>query len=114
MDHSHLVTEELQDISAFPGEERYNQSLVIYNPAYSHLHPAFFALPESEKDVQRCLKCAHENGVAVVIRSGGHSEVGYSTIGNDGFVIYLSEMNQVVIDDVSKVVYIGAGARWEP
>ena len=105
---------ELQDISAFLGEERYDQSLVrIYNPAYSHLHPTFFALPKSENDVQRCLKCAHENGAAVVIRSGGHSEVGYSTIGNDGFVIYLSEMNQVVIDDTSKVVHVGAGARWE-
>ena len=105
--------EELKDISAFPGEERYNQSLVIYNPAFSHLRPSFFAFPKSEKDVQRCLKCAYESGTRIVIRSGGHSELGYSTISSEGFVIYLSKMNQVVIDDASKVVHTEAGARWD-
>ena len=103
---------ELQDISAFPGDERYNQSLVIYNPAYSSLHPAFFAIPKSEKDVQRCLKCAYESHVSVVLRSGGHSEAGYSSIGSEGFVIYLTEMNRVVIDDTTKVIHVQAGARW--
>ena len=105
--------EELKDISAFPGEERYNRSLVIYNPTFSHLHPSFFAFPKSEKDVQRCLKCAYESGTRVVIRSGGHSELGYSTISSEGFVIYLSKMNQVVIDDAAKVVHVEAGARWD-
>ena len=104
--------EELHDISSFPGEERYNQSLEIYNPAYSNLHPSFFAFPKSEKDVQRCLKCASEKHVGVVLRSGGHNGVGYSTIGSEGFVIYLSEMNQVVIDNSSKVIHVQAGARW--
>ena len=104
--------EELHNISSFPGEERYNQSLVIYNPAYSNLHPSFFAFPKSKNGVQRCLKCACENHVRVVLRSGGHSEVGYSTIGSEGFVIYLSEMNQVVIDNLSKVIHVQAGARW--
>ena len=105
--------QELRDISVFPGEERYNQSLPIYNPAYSHLQPGFFALPKSEEDIQRCLKCAYENLVPIVIRSGGHCEAGYSTIGSEGFVIYLSEMNHVDIDNTSKVIHVGAGARWE-
>ena len=103
---------ELEDISAFPGEEKYNQSLAIFNLAYSYLHPGFFAFPKSEIDVQRCLKCAYDNHVDVVIRNGGHSQLGYSTIDSEGFVIYLSEMNQVVIDDTSKVIHVQAGARW--
>ena len=103
--------EELKDISVFPGEERYNHSLVIFNPAYSHLHPSFFALPKTEQDVQRCLKCSHENYIPIAIRSGGHHHLGYSTLGSEGFVIYLSEMDQVVIDDASKVTHVGAGAR---
>ena len=85
--------EELKDISTFPGEERYNQSLVIYNPAFSHLHPSFFALPKTDKDVQRCLKCSVENFIPVAIRGGGHHGLGYSTLGSEGFVIYLSEMD---------------------
>ena len=105
--------QELHDISVFPGEERYNQSLPIYNPAYGHLQPGFFALPKSEEDVQRSLKCAYGNGVPIAIKSGGHCEAGYSTIGSEGFVIYLSEMNQVDIDNTSKIVHVGAGARWE-
>jgi hypothetical protein len=104
---------ELRDISVFPGEERYNQSLPIYNPAYGHLQPGFFALPKSEEDVQRCLKCTYEYNVPIVIKSGGHCEAGYSTIGSDGIVIYLSEMNKVDIDRTSKVVHVEAGARWE-
>ena len=103
--------EELRDISTFPGEERYNQSLVIYNPAFSHLHPSFFALPKTEQDVQRCLKCSVENFIPVAIRSGGHHGLGYSTLGSEGFVIYLSEMDQVVIDDASKIIHVGGGAR---
>ena len=103
--------EKLKDISAFPGEERYNQSLVIYNPAFSHLHPSFFALPKTEQDIKRCLKCSLENYIPIAIRSGGHHGLGYSTLGGEGFVIYLSEMDQVVIDDASKVIHVGAGAR---
>ena len=107
--------QELRDISVLPGEEKYNQSLPIFNPAYGHLQPGFFALPKSEEDVQRCLKCAYENHVPIVIKSGGHCEAGYSTIGSEGFVIYLSEMNRVDIDNTStiKVVHVEAGARWE-
>ena len=103
--------EELKDISVFPGEEKYNQSLVIYNPSYSHLRPSFFALPKTEQDVQRCLKCSYENYIPIAIRSGGNHGLGYSTLGDEGFVIYLSEMDQVVIDDASKVVHVGAGVR---
>ena len=103
--------EELKDISTFPGEERYNQSLVIYNPAFSHLHPSFFALPKTEKDVQRCLKCSVENFIPIAIRGGGHHSLGYSTSGSEGFVIYLSEMDQVVINDASEIIHVGGGAR---
>jgi hypothetical protein len=103
--------EELRDISTFPGEERYNQSLVMYNPAFSHLHPSFFALPQTEQDVQRCLKCSVENFVPIAVRGGGHHGLGYSTLGSEGFVIYLSEMDQVVIDDASKIIHVGAGTR---
>lgn len=113
--HSHALPpcgEELHDISTFPGEARYNQSLVIYNPAYSHLHPSFFAFPKSDKDVQRCLKCADDKNVDLVLRSGGHCQSGYSTIGSEGFVVYFSDMNQVVIDESLAVVHVQAGARW--
>ena len=103
--------EELQDISTFPGEEKYNQSLVIYNPAFSHLQLSFFALPKTEQDIQRCLKCSLENFIPISVRGGGHHGLGYSTLGSEGFVIYLSEMDQVVIDDASKVIHVGAGAR---
>ena len=103
--------EELKDISAFPGEERYNQSLMIFSQAYSHLHPSFFALPKTEQDVQRCLKCSLESYVPIAVRSGGYSGSGYSTLGNEGFVIYLSEMDQVIIDETSKLIHIGAGAK---
>ena len=100
----------LKDISAFPGEKKYEEGSVIYNQAYADIKPSFIAFPETVKDVQRCLQCSAANAVPCVVKSGGHSSAGYSTIDGSGFVINLAEMSGVNVSDDNLVVQ--AGAIW--
>ena len=108
-------SQELADISVFPGDDEYHNSTLINNPAYSHLLPAFVALPKTVADVQRCLSCAYDKSVPFTMKSGGHSSAGYSTINgstNGAFTIYLSKMNTTLpVSETS--VKVQAGARWE-
>ena len=106
----------LSDISAFPGERRYIEGTLMYNPLHSKIQPAFVAFPISIEDLQRCLKCAYEYLVPFTVKSGGHGSEGYSTIdgsNNGAFVINLGEMKQVIVDKDSETVRVQTGAKWE-
>ena len=70
----------------------------------------FVAFPRTVQDVQRCLQCSLEHAVPCVVKCGGHSLTGYSTI-EDGFVINLSKMNSVSVG--SGTVVVQAGALWK-
>ena len=106
---------ELQDISAFPGEDAYEEGCKIFNQAYADIKPAFVAFPRSNQEVQRCLQCSEMHAVPCVVKSGGHSSAGYSTVTSPGYVINLAKMNAISSiggDDVNKTVLIQAGAKW--
>ncbi len=103
-------SDELRNISAFPGESDYETGSDVYNFEFARIKPAFIAFPRSAKDVQRCLKCSKDNGVPCVVKSGGHSSMGYSTIASPGFVIHLGRMNSVVVQ--GDMAIIQAGALW--
>jgi len=103
--------QELKDIAVTPYQrEAYCKAIRIYNPAYSTDNPGFVALPNNVEDVQRCLRVANKTKTDVVVKSGGHSFAGYSTIGKEGFVISLKNLNSVVVKD--DVVIAQAGANW--
>lgn len=106
--------EELKDISAFPGDAQYEEGCVIYNQAYVDTKPAFVAFPETVPDVQKCLQCSSKHAVPCVVKSGGHSNSGYSTIDGSkdgGFVINLAKMNAISVENGTLIVQ--AGARWK-
>ena len=105
---------ELRDISAFPGEVMYEDNYVMFNPDFNYIRPAFIAFPESVEDVQRCLQCSAANSVPCVVKSGGHSNSGYSTIDgslHNGFVISMTKLDKVSVK--GDTVVIGGGAWWE-
>lgn len=83
---------------------------MIFNQAYADIKPAFIAFPECIQDVQKCLQCSNAHSVPCVVKSGGHSNSGYSTIDgsvNDGFVINLAKMKGVSVKDDTVVVQAG-------
>lgn len=75
--------------------------------------PAAIVRCHSPADVQQAVRLADDNDLVLSIRSGGHSNAGFST--NDGgLVIDLSPLDGVeVLDAAEGTVRIGAGATWE-
>ena len=109
----------MQDIEEFkqsfegniilPGDAGYEQaSTVLVRKG----KPAVIAMASSPADVARAIAYAREHSLVVSVRSGGHSNAGFST--NDGgIIIDVSLMNNVeVIDKSTGHVRIGAGAKW--
>lgn len=116
--------DELADIAVTSESDpkMWNSTHRVNNPDYNAqgpVSPAFVALPRTVADVQRCLQCATARGLRAVVKGGGHSFGGYSTIpAKEGFQINMAQMTKV--SDISKPsgprgpgrVVAGAGARW--
>ena len=108
--YSVLCGDELGDISSFPGEKRYEEGAIMWNARFADVRPAFIAFPESAEDIQRCLRCSMDNAVPSVVKCGGHSSAGYSTIASPGFVIHLDKMRNISLNGTKATIQ--AGAVW--
>ncbi|PVF97284.1 FAD-binding domain-containing protein [Serendipita vermifera] len=74
---------------------------------------AIVAYVKTPEDVARVIKFASANSVPLVVKGGGHSTAGASSIEN-GIVIDLSRyMKKVRIDKEKKLGYVGGGAIWK-
>ncbi|PVF97273.1 FAD-binding domain-containing protein [Serendipita vermifera] len=74
---------------------------------------ALVAFVKSSEDVSRVIKFASANSVPLVVRGGGHSTAGSSSI-EGGIVIDLSKyLNTVRVDEEKKLGYVGGGANWK-
>ena len=71
--------------------------------------PGIVARPESVDDVAAALKHAVDHGLAVTVRSGGHSAGSYTSVGG-GLVVDLSAFDDIAVD--GSAVTIGTGATW--
>ena len=74
--------------------------------------PGLVLLPRDAGEVGEAIKFARAQQVPLGVRSGGHGVSGRST--NDGgVVIDLSRLNSIeVLDPGSRLVRVGAGAKW--
>jgi FAD/FMN-containing dehydrogenase len=81
----------------------------LFDPRFDSVQPKAIAYCASPTDVQSCLAFVRNFGLAVAVRSGGHSYGGYST--TTGLVIDVTRMNSITTDVESGTTLIGAGAR---
>ncbi len=102
---------ELSDIAAFPGEKDYIEGSVVYNQAFAKDLPGFIAFPETIDEVQKCAQCSLAHSVPFTVKSGGHSNAGYSTTGANGFVISLKKMKNITLS--GDTLQVQTGAVWE-
>ena len=69
--------------------------------------------PESVDDVARVMKIIVYTQSAFSIRSGGHDfNVNHSSIGPDGILIDMVNLNQTTMSGDKETMTIGVGARW--
>lgn len=74
---------------------------------------ALVAFVRSSQDVSHVINFAAANSIPLVVRGGGHSTSGASSIEN-GIVVDLSRyLNTVRVDEENKLGYVGGGASWK-
>jgi hypothetical protein len=79
-----------------PGSGGYEDARVIWNGMVARA-PGLIARCADVSDVQNAVRAGSETGILTAVRCGGHSLAGFSTC-DDGMVIDLSRMRQVIVD----------------
>ena len=90
-----------------PSSADYDKDRQLSNPVFQ-AWPALIVYCEVFADVWHCLAFAHQHGLHVVCRSGGHSTAGFS-IETEAMVIDTSRIRYVAVDPVNGFARVGAG-----
>ena len=91
-----------------PGEPGYEDARRVWNGAVDR-RPALIARPCAAADIAVAIGIARDSELPLAVRGGGHSAVGHSTC-DDGLVIDLSQLRQVVVDPITRRARVGGGA----
>src|SRR5690348_15930672 len=91
-----------------PGDASYDATRIVVAGAVDK-HPGVIARPRVPSDIQRLVDVARDSGVEFAIRSGGHSNAGYST-SEGGLVIDLRDMKAISVDPGARTLTAEAGA----
>ncbi|MFD7258082.1 FAD-binding oxidoreductase [Streptomyces sp. NPDC059874] len=89
-----------------PSDPTYDTAKQLQLAQFDAIHPQAIAYCTSEADVAACVRFAQDHGLAPAVRSGGHSQAGYST--TPGLVIDVSRLNSVRPGDT---VHLGPGSQ---
>ncbi len=90
-----------------PDDPRYEQARAVFYGGID-CHPGAIVRVADAGDVSRLVSVAREAGIELAIRSGGHSNAGYSTT-EGGIVLDLSAMKDLQINVEDKTAWAEAG-----
>lgn len=93
-----------------PTDAAYEDARNVWNGMIDR-RPAVIARCAGTDDVVAAVGAARDSGLSIAVRGGGHSASGYGTC-DDGIVIDLSPMKDIVIDAQACSVRAGAGLTW--
>jgi FAD/FMN-containing dehydrogenase len=92
-----------------PGDAGYDESVLGFVGVGS---PAHVVRPRDADEVAAAIADAVEDGLAISVRSGGHSVAGHHA-STGGVVIDLRHLDGVeVVDSERRIVRVGGGATW--
>jgi FAD/FMN-containing dehydrogenase len=100
----------LEDAIVGPGDPGYDEARAVHNGMIDR-HPAVIVRCSSPDDVARTIAFARGHGVPIAVRGGGHNGGGLGVV-DDGVVIDLAGMAEVVVDPDSETVRVGGGCTW--
>ncbi len=93
-----------------PADAGYDEARAVYN-AMIDKRPAAIACCRDVADVISCVRFGREHGIAIAVRSGGHSAAGLG-VWDDALVIDLSLLRSTTVDPQNRTVRADAGCTW--
>jgi len=93
-----------------PSTPGYDEARKVWNGMIDR-RPAHIARCKSVADVQSAIRYGRENNVPIAIRGGGHNAAGLGVC-DDGIVIDLRGLADVVVDPSQRIARVGGGATW--
>lgn len=93
-----------------PGTDAYESARRVWNGMIDR-RPALIARCRGVEDVQNAIRFARDNDLPLAIRGGGHNAAGLGVC-DDGLVIDLGGMRDVVVDPATRTARAGGGATW--
>jgi FAD/FMN-containing dehydrogenase len=90
-----------------PGDPDYDDARAVFYGGFDR-RPAAIVRVASDADVVRVIAEAHDTGLELAVRSGGHSLVGHS-VTEGGIVLDLSEMQALEIDPEGRTAWAESG-----
>jgi FAD/FMN-containing dehydrogenase len=89
------------------GEDGWDDAVLIWN-AMAATTPALVVQPRSAADVAATVRFAHEHGVLLGVKGGGHNISG-SSMADGGVVLDMSAMRGVRVDPAARLAHAGGG-----
>jgi hypothetical protein len=109
-DHARRDLSDLSDRIIGPGDPGYDDARAVHNGMIDR-HPALLVRCAGAGDVARWIAFARAHEAPIAVRGGGHNGGGRGVV-DDGIVIDLSDMADVVVDPAAHTVRVGGGATW--
>jgi len=109
-DRLHALRSRFRGDLIHPDSDAYESARKVWNGMIDK-RPAAILRCKSIADVQSAVRFARENDLPIAIRGGGHNAAGLATC-DDGVVVDLSGMRDVVVDPKLRVARAGGGATW--
>jgi FAD/FMN-containing dehydrogenase len=101
---------DLSDRVVGPGDASYDEARAVHNGMIDR-HPAVIIRCSNADDVRRSIAFARANGAPLAVRGGGHNGGGLGVV-DDGVVVDLGGIDDVVVDPDNDTVRVGGGATW--
>ena len=93
-----------------PGDPGYDEARAVHNGMIDR-RPAVIVRCSSAEDVGRTIAFARAHDAPIAVRGGGHNGGGLGVV-DDGVVIDLAGMGEVVVDPDADTVRVGGGCTW--
>jgi FAD/FMN-containing dehydrogenase len=113
--HVNLTSEQLDDLDSQlagrllrPGDEGWDDALLIWNAAMAANVPALVLQPTSAHDVAAAVGFARDHGLLLSIKGGGHNIAG-TALADGGLTLDMSRLRGIVVDPAARTATVQAG-----